>query len=118
MNPLESFIATVCELGRHRDTWSHLTSSSVTDLSQTLDDLSVLGSCLPVSGLRTRFARRVVLPVMRAQKAIEECEESYVMAGAKSAIEILQECTDEALRRRCVEYIKGEYHVEDDSKSA
>jgi hypothetical protein len=110
-SPLDSFAATIALMGANRTLLAGLgVVLGEPEWRVLLEDLAMLTNERVVVGLRTPWVRRVAVPVLSAHKALQ-MREGTDQERARSAVEILKQCTDEHVQRVMVQWIQRKFHV-------
>lgn len=108
-SPIDSLVATITLMAANRK-FIKKAVCTVSDYQVMLEDLTMLVDENVVVGLRTVWARRVAVPVLKAHRALQGNLGSE-QERARSAIEILKQCNDEDVKSSCIKWLQGKYHV-------
>lgn len=65
-------------------------------------------------GLRTQWLRRVAVPLVMAQKELEKIgtDEAAALAHAKTAVDIISQLQEGAVKAKCLAWIRSKWHVD------
>lgn len=110
-SPLFSFVTTLGAMGKNRRMLlPALGGFAAGEWKEFLDDLEMLNTEKVIVGLRSVWVRRIAVPVFQAHRELgradKEPKEKF-----DTALEILKQCQDEALRKECEDWIKAEMKV-------
>jgi hypothetical protein len=105
INPLADFVATITAMGRNRDL---IASAPIPDPGWRvfLEDLAMLNEEGVIIGLRTPWVRQVAVPIVQAWRLFQRTVPEDAREDRKQhTLEILDQCTDAALRERCRDWV-------------
>jgi hypothetical protein len=111
-SPLDTFVATVTAMAEQRAMLAGMITGVLapdTPWKPTLDDLEMMVHENVIIGLRSRWVRRVAVPVFQARRALQAKGEPK--DNAAKAMEILDQCTDELVKVTCMRWIVATYHI-------
>jgi hypothetical protein len=109
-SPLLLFVSAITLLGTTRTFFDGLRPLLGDEFRTLLEDISLFANDKMVIGLRTPWVRRVVVPVINAQRALDAREGTQQEKG-RAAVEILCQCNDDHVRNVCTKWVKENYHV-------
>lgn len=102
-SPVDEFVTTIKAMAKNRRMILGAVAA-VSDYPQMLEDLELMVRERVIIGLRSRWVRRVAVPIFQAQRALATNEP--IETRKIKAFEILDQCTDEPLRVACQTWIR------------
>lgn len=107
-SPMAEFVVTLNAMARNRKMIAGAVEA-ISDWSLVLEDIEMMLHEGVIAGLRSRWVRRVAVPLFQAHRALQTDELPQVQAT--KALEILDQCIDEKIREVCRSWIRDHYGV-------